>query len=244
MLHLLARVKVLIMDRTYYIYEHREADTGRTFYVGKGNRKRAWRLDSRNAHWKSIVERHGFTVAIIHEGLTFDRANALEVEMIAAYGLANLANKTAGGGGSSGFTHSAETKARMSDAKKGKPRPPMSEETREKIAAGQRGRKHDQERIDRTRESKKGWRMSAEQRAKAVAVLNANRPTSFSPEHRTNMAAAARARAKPITLTHPEHGTVTATALEFMERYGVHKANVFCLRSGKVRSAKGWRLST
>ena len=72
------------MDGNYYIYEHREADSGRTFYVGKGNRKRAWRKDSRNPQWHHIVRRHGLSVVITHEGLSPAVADSLEAQIIAA----------------------------------------------------------------------------------------------------------------------------------------------------------------
>jgi hypothetical protein len=82
-----------------YVYGHYKADTGELFYIGKGIGKRAWSVHNRNLHWKSVVRQHGFTVKILHEGLTEEDAYKKEIEVIAEVGLQNLTNVNGGGKG-------------------------------------------------------------------------------------------------------------------------------------------------
>jgi len=82
-----------------YIYLHRTNDTGEVFYVGKGSGNRATETRGRNQHWHRVVNKAGFTAEIIVRGLTDEEAYALEVEIIAEYGLENLVNQTLGGDG-------------------------------------------------------------------------------------------------------------------------------------------------
>ena len=57
-----------------------------------------------------------------------------------------LTNQTDGGEGAPGMKHTAETRAKMSAAKKGRPLPPRTREHTEKIAAKLRGQKWSAER--------------------------------------------------------------------------------------------------
>lgn len=124
----------------FYVYLHRRASDGRVFYVGKGCGRRAWIESGRNRHWQNVAAKHGFTVEIYRDALTEIDAHALEVELIAQYGRANLCNLTDGGEGASGVVwtdaqreakrifqtgkmHSEQAKRKVSIAKKGKPAP-------------------------------------------------------------------------------------------------------------------------
>lgn len=67
------------------VYMHRKADTGDVFYVGSGLTRRARDVRGRNDIWTSIVERHGFTVEVVAEGLERADARALEEQLIAQH---------------------------------------------------------------------------------------------------------------------------------------------------------------
>lgn len=108
----------------HYVYIHRRADTGEVFYVGKGTVRlrhstqqcdRAHAKDSRNKWWRAIVEKHGYSVEIVASCVDDDAAKALEVELIAQYGRANigrgtLVNLTDGGDGHAGLVQTERLK--------------------------------------------------------------------------------------------------------------------------------------
>lgn len=99
-------------NKKYYVYEHREADTGRVFYVGKGFGNRKGRMCDRNEYWRRVAKKHGFTSHIIRENMTERDALAFEVDIISAYGRENLCNLTDGGEGVS----NPSDKARLGQA--------------------------------------------------------------------------------------------------------------------------------
>ena len=84
----------------------------------------------------------GCQIHKLAEGLTKDEAIATEIELIARYGRLDLGtgmltNMTDGGEGLSGIVHTAETRAKMSAAKKGRT---YSPETRAKMSAARMGK--------------------------------------------------------------------------------------------------------
>jgi len=132
----------------YYIYQHRAADTGEIFYVGKGKDKRHADKNKRSRYWKFYVEKHGFTSEIIADNLDEELAFLAEIECIDVYKrrgikLVNLSN---GGEGCSGYSHphSEEQKAKWSAMRKGVTSPrkgvKLSEETKEKMRQSKIGK--------------------------------------------------------------------------------------------------------
>lgn len=104
----------------FYVYLHRRATDGRVFYVGKGANRRAWQKDRRNAHWKNVVNKHGYTVDIVQDGMQEWWAFELECELIAYYGRGSgmLCNATDGGEGAKGAVRSVETRKKLSETRK------------------------------------------------------------------------------------------------------------------------------
>ena len=136
----------------YYIYQHRAADTGNIFYVGKGKDKRHADKNKRSRYWKFYVEKHGFTSEIIANGLDEELAFLSEIECIDLYKrrgikLVNLSN---GGEGCSGYSHphSEEQKAKWSAMRKGVESPrkgvKLSNEIKEKMRQSKLGKPNSQ----------------------------------------------------------------------------------------------------
>lgn len=136
-----------MIDRTYFVYQHRRPDTGEIFYIGKGCRTplkkyiRANTTSRRNIHWKRVVEKvGGFIVEVLVDFFEEGDALAFEQEMIAAYGRSNfggiLCNITAGGEGQSGVVMPTEVRAKIAAANRGRPKPVH---VRAAVSAAQRG---------------------------------------------------------------------------------------------------------
>lgn len=149
----------------FYTYLHRRESDNSIFYVGKGQRRRAWITRRKsNPHWMNTVAKHGFKVEICAEWPT--EAEAFEhekflIECFRDMGYA-LCNMTDGGEGASGLKHpprSAETRAKLSAANKGK-------------TSGNKGNtySHSAETRARMSAAKKGRKVSAETRAKMSAI--------------------------------------------------------------------------
>lgn len=103
----------------YYVYVHRKKDNYQIFYVGKGKDKRYLSKSGRNLHWKNTVLKHDYYAVKIQEFLSEAEALELEEFLIQEIGLSNLCNKNYFNGGQSGYTHSENSKLKMSMSKKG-----------------------------------------------------------------------------------------------------------------------------
>ena len=234
----------------HYVYLHKRESDLTVFYVGKGKRRRAWDTKGRNAWWKNVVQKHGLLVEIFKDGLDEAEALSLEMSIIAdVRKTAVLVNLVDGGGGISGWKHSADAKAKISAfnkgkklsqksidataqknrgkkrtaeqrlklslAKKGKPRPCLSEETKKKISLSHMG-------LRPTDEARK--KMSESHKGKYVGKLN---PTY---DHTIR------------TFFHSKHGTFEGTRGDLILKYNIADGCLSSVISGKQKSVKGWVL--
>ena len=152
----------------YYLYYHKNPLTKELFYVGIGTNKRAWDFTSgRNSHYKNYIKKYGRPIVdIIKENLTKEESCSLERELISKYGRKGiesegiLLNKSIGGEVIAlGNKFTEEQKQKLVQAKtgqkyniskerihgnKGKPKPEgfMSDEMKEKISKGNKGKVH------------------------------------------------------------------------------------------------------
>lgn len=106
----------------FYTYIHTTSDLAgepsRVFYVGKGQKNRAWGVAHRNKYWTSIVGKHGLNVTICAYWDSEEDAHEHEKFLILCFrdmGV-RLANMTDGGEGMSGYVKTQETRAKHSKA--------------------------------------------------------------------------------------------------------------------------------
>jgi hypothetical protein len=106
------------------IYQHRRADNGQIFYVGKAsNPYRKLKTQNRNSRWHQIVnEAGGFTAEEIVSNVDEDLSLLAEQEYIDKLKKLGLpiCNLTTGGQGRSGWKPSEETRKIWSEQRKGR----------------------------------------------------------------------------------------------------------------------------
>lgn len=139
------------------VYRHLKPN-GEVFYIGIGDKKRPYKKVGRNKLWTNIVNKYGYEVQILKEGLSWEEATELECILIDYYGRRDLGtgplvNMTDGGEGVLNYTHSEETKKRLSKAHKGKKH---SEEHRLKVSEAHTGKKRSEEHKAKMSEVNKG----------------------------------------------------------------------------------------
>lgn len=127
------------IPENHYVYCHFRNDTGVVFYIGKGQKNRAYTKQSRNPYWHNVVKKaSGFRVEIIAKNLTAKEALQYERVLIQNFKkqhLDSLCNLTDGGEG--GLNPSVETREKQRQAKLGKK---LSEEVKAKIAVAGKNR--------------------------------------------------------------------------------------------------------
>lgn len=175
------------------VYIHRRKDTNEVFYVGRGvNKTRPYSKANRNKYWHNIVNKVGYTVEIIIEGISWEEAGIKEMEVIKQYGRkdlneGNLVNMSDGGEGNTrgksrnGLPHTEETKKKISDSNRGKK---QTEETKSRLRETSKGNKnmlgknHSQETKDKISKAFKGKKLSEEHIEKIKnAVSNMSQAT-------------------------------------------------------------------
>ena len=88
----------------FYIYFHINPLKNEIFYVGKGTSGRAKRKHNRSELWNNIVNKYGYIIDIVEDGLTNEEAFEREIFYIKKIGrrdlgLGTLVNMTDGGDG-------------------------------------------------------------------------------------------------------------------------------------------------
>jgi hypothetical protein len=113
-----------MLDKQFYVYVHMKATDDSVFYVGKGSKYRYTTKQGRNEYWHRIVSKHGFVAEIVKDGLSFQEANAYEIQLIQELRDqgCQLCNMTDGGEGCLGVKKTPEQKAAISLKNKGKKR--------------------------------------------------------------------------------------------------------------------------
>lgn len=234
--------------RQHYVYIHRKQTDGAIFYVGKGKDRRAWATSGRNPHWRNIQAKHGFEVHIVRANLPETCALSFERAMIAAIGK-GLANLTDGGGGATGWKHSAEAKARIAEAGKGRKNNARQRAALDLYNATKVISDEHKRRMSAARKGRKFGPRSAETRAKISASHMGMRPT---PETLRKLSAAkvgkAVGRSSPSydhTIRHwrnDDGREFSGTRGDMIAIYKLGDPCVSAVIKGRQKSVKGWRL--
>jgi hypothetical protein len=130
----------------FYVYAYIRKSNSTPYYIGKGIGTRAFVQHHKNGC--SISTPRDFSkIVILEQNLSEIGALALERRMIRWYGRKNnktgiLQNRTDGGTGVSGMTHSEKTRAAMSKAHTGRAKGPFSKEHRNNLSAAHAGSNH------------------------------------------------------------------------------------------------------
>lgn len=177
------------------VYAHYRASDGLMFYIGIGSAGRPYEVGKRNPHWENVVRKHGYTVEVLLEGLSWSEACAVEVETIAAFrsdlmrSKAKLTNLTDGGEGPKGWSkdpRNAEWLRNVAEANR-------------KMHADPRWRAKNAE-AARKNATNAEWRANvvkgARKRSESPEWREAIRKRSDSPEWRANKAETARKTAQ------------------------------------------------
>lgn len=202
-----------MVQSDFYAYVIRRPN-GIPCYVGKGRGRRCHdHANKTHNKWLGrIYEKYGSGLRIVKskECLTNAEASEIETLLIAEYGradlgLGSLVNHTNGGDGATGGVMSAEGRQRLSDLRKGKPRPPhvikaMQEgakayewtaEHRAKMSALNKGKTRTAEFGQRQSVARQGKPLSAETKRKLSEVLlGRSKGVPKSPEMRAKLSAA------------------------------------------------------
>lgn len=163
------------------VYQHRRNDNNEIFYVGRGKtEKRAYSKSNRNKHWHNIVNKTEYIVEILFENISWEESGIKEMELIKSIGRKNigtgsLVNLTDGGEGMNCFIFSEEAREKMRNAKygnkngsgnKGQIRGPRTDEVKQKISKGNKGRVHSQQSKLNMSKSHLGSKLSEETKQK------------------------------------------------------------------------------
>ena len=104
-----ALLAALFKATMFYTYAHYKPDNS-VFYIGKGQRNRAFDKISRSKKWKAVVQKGEYKVEILARWPTEQEAFEHEVFLIECFRSmgAPLVNVSKGGYGASGYRHTAE----------------------------------------------------------------------------------------------------------------------------------------
>ncbi len=211
----------------FYVYLHRRKTDNKVFYVGKGKNRRAWCTDKRNKYWNNVVDKHGFNVDIAFEGLSEQEAFQIEKDTILEmkYFGCDLTNMTDGGEGSSGLKQSEEQILKRTLPKIGVP---LSESHRLKISKAQKGVPEKKSSVEKRRKSNTGRKFSEQSRLKmSMSALKSGTCTDKNTY---------------CFFSNDDIFIGTRKQLSEYTKIPLIKFKPLFENSGKIKSAKGWRV--
>lgn len=210
-----------------YLYKHIRKDTNEVFYIGISNDSdysRAKNGNQRNNLWNKVASKHGWYYEIIEDNIHWKTACKLEKQLIKEYGklcdgTGILANLVDGGEINFGYTHSDESKKKMSIAKS-KPRKPHSSETKNKIKEKRKLQVYSEESKLKMSESSKRVMKSEKRR-------NINRMAQSD---------------KTLYKFEKDGVVVEKTRIQMVDEFALSTSGLYKLIHGQIKSHKNWKL--
>ena len=180
----------MLNPNRFYTYAYLRED-GTPYYIGKGQGRRIYQQDGKPCN----IPKDKSRMIFLKQNLTEEEAFRHEIYMIDVLGRKDLGtgilrNKSDGGKGSSGFTHSEEAKRKMSEMRKGTrsgKNNPMYGISFKGENHPFYGKSHSEEtkiKMSETRKGKKPYIMTEESRKR---MSEAKKNKSLSEEHRKSM---------------------------------------------------------
>lgn len=231
----------------HYVYFHRRATDDAIFYVGKGKGRRAWSASGRNRQWQFVQRKHGYKVQIVKSDMSEPCALTLERILIFGLGRPLLVNSVDGGGGTTGWRHSEETKMRIGAFNKGKKASLKALEALDRFRFQPRTAEW-RSNMSAAAKARKGRAHSAETRAKIAASHIGIKPSRETLEKMRASHLGKVGRLSPSydhatrVFEHPTRGTFTGTRGDFICAFGLGNSCVSMLIQGKRKTVKGWRV--
>lgn len=125
------------------VYRHRRKSDNKVFYIGIGDKTRAYCKTNRNKFWRNTVSKHGYYVEIIAENLSREDACELEIFLIELYGR-RIDNKgclvNISAGGDTGNAKAFRDKSWRSNISKGLTGKKLSESHKKKLSLIKKGK--------------------------------------------------------------------------------------------------------
>jgi hypothetical protein len=211
------------------VYLHRRKDNNEVFYVGIGNDiKRAYEIKNRtNKHWIGIVNKHGHTVEIVVQDVSWEEACIIEKDLIKKYGRfdlneGTLVNMTDGGEGQS--NPSEETREKLKYKK--------SEEHKQKLRTYQLGIKQSSQTIKKRIDN--GFHKTPDYRSKMSIALSGDKNPMKKEENKKKLR-----KPKPQrTLQHSKKISESKKGKPTWNK-GVELEKFICKTCGKKIGGKG-----
>lgn len=260
----------LVTDKSYYVYGHYRESDGSIFYVGAGRGHRCKVFSNRSLWWDKIKSKHGVTVCLLDQDLSYKESRIREIELIAYYRKsgARLCNLTDGGEGTLGCKKSKETRLKMSISNKGKNLgKKRSLEAREKMSKARIGMVYSEETKLKMSINGKGKNKGKPAYNKGVPMSDAQKEKLRQPKtdaHKQKQSEIMKANWDKIpkherpkvnnsgennprydprvySFTHKNGETVLSTRFGMLEKYGVNVKRLFFAKP-QIHVA-GWRLT-
>lgn len=232
----------------HYVYLHRRMTDGAIFYVGKGKGRRAWSANGRNRQWQFVQRKHGYKVQIVKRDMSEPCALTFERILISILGRPLLVNSVDGGGGTTGWRHSEETKMRIGAFNKGKKASRKALETLDRFRSQPRTDEWRSNMSIAAKARTEGRSRSVETRAKISASHIGMKPSRETLEKMRAAHLGKSGRLSPSydhtirAFEHSIHGTFTGTRGDFISAFGLRSSCVSTLINGKQKTVKGWRI--
>ena len=211
----------------FYVYEHWRTDKNICFYVGKGQRKRAFVLYGRGKHYndilKSIKETGGtVNVKIISNNLLENEAFNFEIERIKFWRResVHLANLTDGG---DGLTNpSEETRCKMSESAKKRLMTPERLKILRQLSEKKKGIPHSKEHAEKIGKANRGRTISKETREKISNAVKGKtkgiKRGPFTEEHKRRISESKIGKSSPLKGTNLSEETRDKMKLAWVAR--------------------------